>query len=314
MKVLVTSRSFGNISREPIDILEKAGIEYTLMGKDFDQKKFEEALPDYDALIIGVNALPEEVLEKCTHLQIICKHGAGLDNIPLDKCRELGITVTNAPGTNSNAVADHAFALMLAICRGVVEGAERVKNGMWKPVTGRDVYKKTLGLVGFGAIAKNVARRANGFSMNVLAYDPFVKEAPEDLSFVKLTTLDEIIENADIISIHVPLTDGTRDLIAKDELARMKEGAYIVNTARGGIVNEQDLADAVKSGHIAGAAADVATSEPINADNPLLGVENIIVTPHMGMYSKEALSAVSTICASNAAAKLCGGELQFVVK
>ena len=114
--------------------------------------------------------------------------------------------------------------------------------------------------------------------------------------------------------MHVPLTDGTRDLIAKDELARMKEGAYIVNTARGGIVNEQDLADAVKSGHIAGAAADVATSVPINADNPLLGVENIIVTPHMGMYSKEALGAVSTICASNAAAKLCGGELQFVVK
>jgi D-3-phosphoglycerate dehydrogenase len=313
MKVLITSRSFGNISREPIDILEQAGLSYTLMGQNFDQQAFEQALPEYDALIIGVNPLPEAALARCDKLQIICKHGAGLDNIPLELCRKMGIVVTNAPGTNSNAVADHAFALMLAACRGVLEGAQRVKNGVWKPVTGRDVYKKTLGLIGFGAIAKNVARRANGFSMQVLAYDPFIKEPPQDLSFVRMTSLEEILRNADIVSVHVPLTDETRDLIAAEQLAMMKEGAYIVNTARGGIVNEQDIADAVRSGHIAAAAFDVATTEPIAADNPLLGVENIIVTPHMGMYSKEALGAVSTICARNAAAKLCGGELEFVV-
>ena len=313
-KVLITSRSFGKISDEPKKVLEDAGFEITFKGTDFDQDEFNRSIPEYDALVIGAHPFPEEVMEKCDHLQIICKHGAGLDNIPLEKAKECGIAVCNVPGTNSNAVADLAIGLMLAVTRNIVIANNRVRNGEWKPAIGVDVCFKTLGIFGFGAIAKNVARRANGFGMKVLAYDPYVKEVPEEFkSFVTLSSIDEIIKNADIISMHLPLTDETRDMIAAKEMAAMKEGAYIINTARGGIVNEHDLYEAVKSGHIAGAALDVSEQEPMAEDNPLRTLENVIITPHIGMYSKEAIGAVSLICAQNAAAKLEGKELQFRV-
>jgi len=313
-KVLITSRSFGSISDEPLKVLEDAGFEVTFRGKDFDQAEFNEMIVDFDALIIGAHPFPEEVMEKCQKLQIVCKHGAGLDNIPLEKAKECGITVCNVPGTNSNAVADLAFGLMLAVTRNIVIAHNRVHNGEWKPAIGVDVCYKTLGIFGFGAIARNVARRAGGFGMKVMAYDPYVKEVPEEFkSYVTLNTIEEIIKEADIISMHLPLTDETRNMISAKEMAQMKEGVYIVNTARGGIVNEADLYEAVKSGHVAGAALDVSDKEPMDAENPLRTLENVIITPHIGMYSKEAIGAVSLICAQNAAAKISGGELQFVV-
>ncbi|MBZ4645391.1 MAG: hypothetical protein PWR27_1481 [Petroclostridium sp.] len=312
-KVLITSRSFGQISDEPINILKDAGFEITFAGKDFNQEEFARIIPDYDALIIGAHKFYPEDMERCTKLKIICKHGAGLDNIDLEKAKELGITVTNVPGTNSNAVADLAFGMMLACARRIVLTNNRVHNGEWKPAIGTDVYNKTLGLIGFGAIAKNVARRAKGFSMKVLAYDPFVTEVPEEFDHVRLCDIKEVIENCDFLSLHLPLNDQTLNLISKKEIASMKEGAYIINTARGGIVNEQDLYDAVVSGHIAGAALDVTVDEPIKEDNPLLTLPNVIITSHIGMYTKEAISAVSIICAKNVAAKFNNDELNFVV-
>lgn len=313
-KVLITSRSFGQISDEPIRILKDAGFELTLMGKDFSQEKFESVIPEYDALIIGAHPFSEEVMARCTNLKIICKHGAGIDNIPLEKAKELGITVCNVPGTNSNAVADLAFGLMLAISRNIVSANNNVRRGEWKPVVGKDVCYKTLGLVGFGAIAKNVARRAKGFSMRVLAYDPYVKEVPEEFKeFVILSDLDTVIKNSDFLSLHLPLTDETRNMISAKELSMMKKGSYIINTARGGIVNEKDLYDALVSGQIAAAALDVTEKEPIDADNPLLKLDNVIITPHIGMYSKEAINAVSLICAENVASMFQGKELKFKV-
>ncbi len=313
-KVLVTSRSFGKISDEPLNVLKEAGFEVTLKGPDFDQDEFNAMIPEYDALIIGAHPFPEEVMEKCDKLQIICKHGAGLDNIPLEKAKECGIAVCNVPGTNSNAVADLAFGFMLAVSRNIVIAHNRVANGEWKPAIGVDVCYKTLGLFGFGAIAKNVARRANGFGMKVLAYDPYVKELPEEFKeYVTLIDADTIIKNADIVSMHMPLTDETRNMIAAEQMAAMKDGVIIINTARGGIVNEQDLYEAVKSGKVAGAALDVSVDEPMKMDNPLRTLENVIITPHIGMYSKEAIGAVSLICAQNAAAKIEGKDLQFQV-
>lgn len=313
-KVLVTSRSFGKISDEPLNILKEAGYEVTLKGKDFDQKEFETIIPEYDALIIGAHEFPEEVMERCSKLKIICKHGAGLDNIHLDKAKELGIAVCNVPGTNSNAVADLTFGLMLAVARNIVSTNRWVHQGMWKTAIGVDVCGKTLGLMGFGAIAKNVARRAAGFGMKVLAYDPYVKELPEEFkSYVTLCTEDEVITQCDFLSLHLPLTDETRGMIAAPQLSSMRKGAYVINAARGGIVKEKDLYDALVSGHIAGAAMDVSEVEPMAADNPLLTLDNVVVTPHIGMYSKEAIGAVSLICAQNAAACAEGKPLQFQV-
>ena len=313
-RVLVTSRSFGKISEEPLRILKDAGLEVVLHGADFDQAVFEQTIPEYDALIIGAHDFPAEVMAKCPKLKIVCKHGVGLDNIHLDKAQELGIIVTNTPGTNSNAVADLTFALLLASARCVVQADRHVHEGVWKTVTGMDVYGKKLGLLGFGAIAKCVARRARGFDMQVFAYDPYVKELPEEFSaFTTLCGLDTVLENCDYLSVHLPLTEDTRGIISAPQLAKMKKGSFLINTARGGTVNEKDLYDALVSGHLRAAAMDVMETEPINAEHPLLKLDNVIITPHMGMYSKEAMGAVSLICAQNAAACLCGGEIRHRV-
>jgi len=313
-KVLVTSRSFGNISDEPYEILREAGLEVTKTGLDFDQAEFERTISDYDALIIGAHPFPPEVLERCDKLQIICKHGVGLDNIPLEKAKEKDVAVCNAPGTNSNAVADLAFGMMLDLARKISLADKKVHQGEWKTVIGVDVCNKVLGLLGFGAIAKNVARRAKGFGMKVLAYDPYVTCLPEEFaSYVTLCSCDEVIKNSDFISLHLPLTEETRDMIAAKELSGMRKGAFLVNTSRGGIVNEKDLYEAVKSGHLGGTAMDVSVVEPMAADNPLRELDNVIITPHIGMYSIEALGAVSVLCAQNVAAKLTGKELKFRV-
>ena len=280
-----------------------------LSGPAIDRINETEALSQ----VIVTDTIPlGDKLERCPKLKIICKHGAGLDNIHLDKARELGIAVCNVPSTNSNAVADLAFGLILAVARNIVSTNRWVREGKWQTAIGVDVCGKTLGLMGFGAIARNVARRASGFGMKVLAYDPYVKELPEEFrSYVALCAKEEVITGCDFLSLHLPLTDETRGMISAPQLTSMRQGAYVINTARGGIVSEKDLYDALISGHIAGAAMDVSEVEPMPADNPLLTLDNVIVTPHIGMYSREAIGAVSLICAQNAAACAEGKPVLF---
>lgn len=315
MKVLVTSRSFGKTGNEAFDILSKAGIEYTLMGTDYTDEKFKEVIADYDALIIGAHPFQPEDIRRCKKLKIVCKHGAGLDNIHMDVMKEQGITVTNVPAMNANAVADLTMGHILNLCRGISATNTQVHQGIWKVMIGRDAYHKTLGLVGFGAIAKQVAKRARGFSMKVLAYDPFLKEVDEEFrDIVTLVDFDTLVANSDFISIHVPLTDATRDMFDEATLRKMKPEAYLINMGRGGIVNERALYQVMKDGHLLGAALDVVEHEPLDPKDPLLTLDNVVVTPHIGMYSKEAVGSVSIVCAENVAAKLAGtSELKYVV-
>ncbi|MBQ4507153.1 MAG: phosphoglycerate dehydrogenase [Firmicutes bacterium] len=308
-KVLITSRSFGKMSDEPFEILKNAGYEITNIGRDFDQAEFERIVPEFDALIIGAHEFPADVMAKCEKLKIICKHGVGLDNIHLKEAEALGIMVTNTPGTNSNAVADLAFGLMLSSARLIQRSSLNAMQGVKQSVIGIDVCYKTLGLLGFGAVARCVARRARGFGMKVLAYDPFVKEVPEEFrDIVSLCGFDEVIKGCDFLSIHLPLTDETRGMIGEEQLYSMKKGSILVNTARGGIVDEKALAKALTEGQLLSAAMDVVEDEPLQADNPLFKLENIILTPHIGMYSKEAVNAVGMICARNCAAVAEGRE------
>lgn len=296
-KVLITSRSFGKLSNEPMSILKEAGFEADNMGLDFDMERFEKVLPEYDALIIGAHALSPALLEKCPKLKIICKHGVGLDNIPLEKTRELGITVTNTPGTNSEAVADLTFGLMLDAARCITLSSRYVRENNRSQTVGVDVYKKKLGLLGFGRIARSVARRAAGFDMQVLAYDPYVVEIPSDMPHVSLTSMERIFDECDYISIHLPLTEETRHIIDAEALSKMRKDAILINTARGSVVDEAALFAALSSGQIRAAAMDVTEEEPTSADNPLLSLENVVITNHIGMYSREAISAVSLLCA-----------------
>ena len=310
MKVLITSRSFGKVDDQPLRILEDAGLEITMMGTDFDQAEFERVVPEYDALIISTHPFPVEVLDKCSKLQIICKHGVGLDNIPIDKCREMGIAVCNTPGTNSNAVDDLTFGLILSACRNIVSCNNNVHSGKWKTAIGVDVCNKTLGVLGYGAIAKNVIRRAKGFNMNVIIYNHRPKELDAEFKdYAHFGTLDEIYEKSDIISVHLPLAPETDGMISTAELGKMKDGVVIVNAARGGIVDEEALCLACRSGKVRSAALDVSVEEPMADSNPLRTLDNVIITPHLGIYSKESLNAVSIMCAENAAAKLSGKTL-----
>ena len=311
MKIMITSRSFGKINDEPRKILENAGFEIVMKGGDFEQEEFERTIPEYYALIIGAHPFPATVLEQCKKLKIICKHGVGLDNIPVEKCHELGIAVCNTPGTNSNAVADLAFGLILASCRNIVRCCDNVRGGAWKTEIGVDVYKKTLGVMGYGAIAKNVIRRAKGFNMNVLIYNHRPRELDDEFKdYARFVTLDELYAKSDIITVHLPLNDDTMGMISTEQISAMKDGVVIVNTARGGIVNEGALYQACKNGKVRAAALDVSVKEPMDADNPLRMLPNVIITPHLGMYSEEAINAVSIMCAENAAAMFSGGELK----
>lgn len=296
-KVLITSRSFGKLSNEPMNILKEADFDVDNMGLDFDMERFEKVLPEYDALIIGAHALSSALLEKCSKLKIICKHGVGLDNIPLEKTRELGITVTNTPGTNSEAVADLTFGLMLDAARCITLSSRYVHDNIRSQTIGIDVYKKKLGLLGFGRIARSVARRAAGFDMQVLAYDPYVVQVPSDMPNVSLSSMERILSECDYISIHLPLTEETRHIIDAEALSKMRKDAILINTARGSVVDEAALFAALSSGQIRAAAMDVTEEEPTSANNPLLRLENVIITNHIGMYSREAISAVSLLCA-----------------
>ena len=299
-KVLITSRSFGNISDKPFNVLKAGGYTPLKLEEGFAWETFEQEVLDAEALIIGAHEFPIELMNRCSKLKIICKHGAGLDNIHINEAKNQGIIVCNAPGTNKNAVADLVFGLMLNVSRKINLTSSWVHEGKWKTAIGLDVYNKTLGIIGLGSIGQCVAQRAAGFSMKVLAYDSYIDEVPEELApFVKLTDIETLLKESNFLTLHVPLTEETRNLITKKEMEIMPKNSIIINTSRGGIVNEEDLLNMIETGHIFGAGLDVTEQEPIDVNSPLLQNPNIIITPHIGMYSKEAIEAVSLICAEN---------------
>jgi D-3-phosphoglycerate dehydrogenase len=313
--VLVTSRSFGSMSDRPLQLLKENGFSITFKSKKglYTEADFLNEIGNYDALIIGADPFSEKVMQKADgKLKIICKHGAGLDNFDLETAKKYHIRITNVPGTNSNAVADLALGLMLDVARRITFAAAQVKDGQWKQVTGTDVYKKTLGLIGFGAIGKCVARRALGFGMKVVVYDPYLQKLPEEFQMLTRDNFNSVIGQADFLSLHVPLTEQTKGLINKTVMQRMKKGSFIINTSRGGIVNESDLYDAIVSGQIGGAGLDVVEHEPPTG-NPLLTLPQVVVVPHIAMYSSEAINAVSEVCAENIVRMFVGEEPKYIV-
>ena len=312
-RILVTSRSFGKYDNNALSHLRAFGHEVILMGADFNQEKFESEVLDCDAVILGNNPFPEKILGKCKKLKAICKHGVGVDNIPLEKARECGVHVFAALGVNSNAVADLTFGLILASSRNIIASNKQVHERQWKPIVGHDVCYKTLGLLGFGSIARCVARRAKGFEMEVLAFvrDPETRPMNDEFkSYVRYCDLDTVLTKSDIISVHLAANSETIGLINESTISRMKNGAYFINTARGAIVDEKALAEALRSGHLAGAALDVTAVEPIESDNELLSLDNVIITPHMGMSSEETISAVGMVCARCITSYLDMGQLE----
>jgi D-3-phosphoglycerate dehydrogenase len=253
----------------------------------------------------------DDLLQKAPHLRVVGRAGVGVDNIDLEAATGRGVAVINAPAGNTVSAAELTLALMLAMARKVPAADASVRTGAWARASfkGAELRDRTLGLVGAGRIGGAVATRCRAFGMHVLAYDPYLtEERAQDLR-VERATLDRVIEGADILSVHVPLTDDTRGLVDARSIARMKKGAFLVNVARGGVVDEADLVAALESGHLAGAALDVFESEPLPSDSPLRGAPNLVLTPHLGASTAEAQELVATEIAEGVRAALAEGDL-----
>lgn len=256
-----------------------------------------------------------ELLQKATKLKAIVRAGVGVDNVDLVKATELGIAVMNTPAGNTVATAEHTMALMLALARHIPKAQISMLEGQWerKAFMGTELRGKTLGIIGFGRVGQAVAKRALAFEMNVIAYDPYVSKQVAQSLNVALLSLDELLARADYLTLHTVVTPETEHLIDAENIAKMKDGVRLINAARGSLVNEYDLAEAIKSGKITGAALDVYAEEPPQKDNPLIGLSGIIHTPHLGASTLEAQEAVAAEAAEIMLDALLRNEYRNVV-
>ncbi|MGS2776210.1 phosphoglycerate dehydrogenase [Robertmurraya sp. GLU-23] len=268
--------------------------EGTLIQKKINDPEVD--LEKIDALLVrSATTVTEELLKKMPQLKIIARAGVGVDNIDVNAATKRGIIVVNAPDGNTISTAEHTFAMMASLMRNIPQAHQSVKNLEWKrnAFIGTELYGKTLGIVGMGRIGSELAKRAKVFGMNVKVYDPFLTKERAIKQGVSHGSLDEVLAEADIITVHTPLTPETKGLINEETLSKTKKGVYFLNCARGGIIDEQALAKFVGNGHVAGAAIDVFEVEP-PGEHPLFKFDNVIVTPHLGASTKEAQLNVAT--------------------
>jgi D-3-phosphoglycerate dehydrogenase / 2-oxoglutarate reductase len=272
---------------------------------------------DADAVLVTYAKLPGDLLRQLTRCKAIGRFGLGVDNIDVPAATECGITVTYVPDYCMREVSDHAMALLLALARKVVFSNNLVQSGRWEMpavVPIRRLEGQVLGLVGFGNIPRQLAPKAQAFGLRVIVHDPYV--APDVLAKARVegVSFDDLLGRADFVSIHAPLLPATRGLFNAAAFAKMKRGACLINTARGPLVDEPALIAALDSGYLGAAALDVVATEPLAKDSALLGRANVILTPHTGFYSVEALEELQTKCASDVARVLCGEEPIYPVK
>lgn len=262
-----------------------------------------------DALIVRlVERIDADILKASAKLKLVHKHGAGTNDIDVAAAKDLGIPVLAAVGANAHSVAEHALALMFALIKDMRRQDAFVRGGGWaaKAYQGHELRGRTLGLVGFGLIARNLARMAQAIGMGVVAYDPFAPDEAFADGAARATDLDALFAGADVVSLHCPLTEETRNLVNARTLGLMKPGALLINTARGEVVDEAALVEALKAGTIAGAGLDTFSPEPPAADNPLWQLDNVILSPHIGGVTEEARGEVSLITCANVIAFLKG--------
>jgi D-3-phosphoglycerate dehydrogenase len=300
MKILITPRSFGKNDDAPFKLLESKGIEIVRndTGGIMSEDSLRAAMAGIDGLIIGVEPLTAEIMALAPELKAIAKYGVGTDNIDLDYCKEKGIPVSKTVGANSEAVADYTFALILALARKVLVIDRQCRKKDWTKITTSDVFGKTIGLIGLGAIGKGVVSRAKGFGMRVLAYRRHWDDEYAKQSGIEYATVEEIIKNSDFISLHTPLSDETKNMIGSKEIEMMKPGAFIVNTARGGLIDESALLDALAEGRIAGAGLDVFAEEPPE-DERWYTLDNVVLGSHCGASTTGAANMMSMMSTEN---------------
>ena len=306
-----------NVHANAVKVLKAAGdsITYTADGQ-ITREALLAAVPEADALVIrSAHKIDAEVLHAAPRLKIIARAGVGVANVDIPLATELGIVVVNTPDGNTISTAEHTFGLMLALARHIPQAHASMNVGKWdrKSFSGVELRGKTLGVVGFGRIGRAVAKRALAFEMTVIAHDPYLTtDLAADLG-VKLVSLDELFHTSDFITLHAMLTAENHEMINRESLARMKRGVRIIDAARGALINEADLAEALQSGQVAGAALDVYAEEPPKPDNPLLHLPNVVHTPHLAASTEDAQITVSVDAAKLVVDALLRDDVKNVV-
>lgn len=310
VKVLVKEK----IGQSGVELLRKHfDVE---IGTDWSEQELQERIGGYEGILIrSATKMTADLIEKADRLRVIGRAGVGVDNVDVQAATERGIIVANAPESNVVTAAEHTMALLLALARNIPQAHASLTAGRWErsKFSGVEVYDKTLGIIGFGRIGQLVAHRAKSFGMKVLAFDPFVSaERYRELGVEKADAPEDIYAQADFITIHLPKTPETANFLGAEAFARMRDGVRVLNVARGGLIDEAALKDALDSGKIAGAAIDVFPSEPVT-ENPLFGYGNVVVTPHLGASTAEATDRAGYQSAEQVVAALTGGVVSTAV-
>lgn len=307
-EIVISTPSFGKYSSEPFEAIADLGLTHRSVagGKPLTGIELAAALGESPAIIVGLDAADRNFFEAASNLKVIAKHGVGVDNIDLHAADDHGVVVVNAPGTNAGAVADLTMGLLLGLLRQIPKGDALVRGGEWQSLFGPELSGKRIGLVGFGRIAREVAKRAQGFGMDVVASDPYVSEEVFLAAEAQKFQMDDLLATADIISLHSPASE-KGPLIGADSLYEMKEGVYLVNAGRGALVDEAAVARALCQGRLAGYAADAFIQEP-PVDSPLMDAPNTLFTPHIGAFSDRANSLMGVTVARDVALVLSGQE------
>ena len=312
-KVLVSDP----ISQLGVDALGEGGLLDVTFKPGLSHEELLKIIPEYSALVVrSQTKVGADVIAAAKNLKAIGRAGVGVDNVDVDAATARGIVVMNTPGGNTISTAEHAFSLLVSVARKIPQADASVKCGKWdrKSFQGVELNGKTLAILGMGRIGTEVAKRAIAFGMRVLAYDPYLSEARAKTLHVELIEkLEDALPHADFVTMHMPLTDETRHMLDAKRLALLKKGARIVNCARGGLIDEQALAEALTSGHVAGAAIDVFEQEPPDAANPLRNAPNIVFTPHLGASTAEAQESVGIEIAHTIRAALLDGTINNAV-
>jgi D-3-phosphoglycerate dehydrogenase len=289
-KIAILSRSFATGSRRPLEFLDEHGYEYHIArnGSPQDKERIAKTIGDADGVIVGSDVIDSFVLDRCKNLKVISKHGVGLDSIDTEAAKKRGIMITTTGDANTESVADFTIMLMLAVIRNLKVNILNDPSPLWE-VKGlsSDLYGKTVGLLGYGKIGRSVAQRLSGFCVRILVYDPYIVKNVIVTDNTRLCGLDSLLEESDVVSLHLPLTEQTRHLFNRHTFSKMKDHAVLINTARGGLVDLQDLGEALKTGGLLGAGLDVFPNEP-PTNEPALCLPNVIATPHIATHTKEA--------------------------
>jgi D-3-phosphoglycerate dehydrogenase len=300
MKILISD----NLAKVGVELLQQRGKFEVDFKPGLKPEELKAQIGAYEGLIVrSESKVTAEVIAAADKLKVIGRAGTGVDNIDVAAATQRGIVVMNAAAGNSVTTAEHTISLLMSLARKIPQAHAKLKDGKWdkKSFMGTELMGKTLGIIGLGNIGKIVAARALGLAMKVVAYDPFITKEVAQKAGIELGTLDDIFTRADFITVHTPLTEETRGIVGAAAFEKMKKGVRVINCARGGLVDEQALYDAIKAGKVAGAALDVFVQEPVPEDHPLLTLDEVIVTPHLGASTTEAQDSVALVIAEQVA-------------